>query len=89
MKTNISSEWSRHLRKAEDKEEFNKTILHSGILLDRLRDILEGYLSELGREEYTEEYVSPAWPYLQADRLGQKKALTKVLKLVERKTTNE
>ena len=81
----VDRTWTNHIKDSKGKEEFAKYILHSGGLLDRLEDIIDGYIAEIRRGEQTEDYSSASWPYLQADRLGQLKSLTKIRKLLQRK----
>lgn len=76
------NEFVRHLKTPKEKDEFTKYLQHSRALLDRLNDIIDGYIAELRRGEFTEDYSSPTWSHLQADRLGQLKSLTKIKRLI-------
>ena len=81
----INARWARHLKGDEDKKNFLLYIMNSRALLDRLDAILSEFDEELGRDGLNEEYTSPAWPYLQADRLGQLKMISKIRKLLTQK----
>ena len=81
----INSRWARHLKSEEDKKNFLLYVMNSRALLDRLVAILQEFEAEIGRGAVEEEYTSPAWPYLQADRLGQLKMTSKIRKLLTQK----
>ena len=81
----VSSLWAKHIRDQKGKADFNTVVLHSGLVLDRLEAIVDGWIEELRRTEATEDYSSPSWSHLQADRLGQLKSLSKIRKLLDRK----
>lgn len=77
--------WTKHIVGTKEKQDFAKYVLNSGALLDRLDSILDELTAELDRAAYAEDYTSPAWPFLQADRLGQLKSFAKIKKLLNRK----
>lgn len=81
--------WSRHIKGVKEKADFIKYVLNSRALLDRMESIIEGFIEELDRRELLEDYSSPSWSQLQADRLGQRKAYARVLKLLMRKGNEE
>lgn len=81
--------WSRHIKGTKEKADFIKYVLNSRALLDRMESIIEGFIEELDRRELLEDYSSPSWSQLQADRLGQRKAYARVLKLLMRKGNEE
>lgn len=68
----------------KDKEELKTAILLAGIPLNRLKEILEEFL-EVSRKEASkaDKYELPAWSEYQADKIGEQRALTKVIKLLE------
>lgn len=77
--------WTDHLKDPKEKQEFALT-LKTSLALKRLDEMLDNFLRRLESTEYNDDYSSPSWPYLQADRLGQKKALLQIKKLLtERK----
>lgn len=83
----LSREWSKHLTNPKAKQEFIAYVLNSGSLLDRLEELMENWIEELRRQEVNEDYSSPSWSHLQADRLGQLKSLAKIKRLLSRKGT--
>lgn len=85
----VTNLWSRHLKTTKEKSDFIKYVLNSRALLDRLESIIEGFTEELDRRELLEDYSSPSWSQLQADRLGQRKAYARLLKLLMRKGNEE
>lgn len=78
----MTSEWTRHLKTPKERAEFLQYVKNSKGIINRLNDIVEGYTAELRRTEQTEDYSSPSWSHLQADRLGQLKSLTKIKRLI-------
>ena len=81
MAHKISTEWASNL-KPEEREQFNNLVLGSKKVLDRAVEIL--YNRVKSREVPSiKDYDSPSWPYLQADRLGELRALQEVIRLLE------
>ncbi len=79
----LPSVWSQGID-PEKKEEFIGAIRNSTVALSRLYEILDMYLEELEQREFSEKsFESPAWANLQAFYLGQKKAITKIMFLIE------
>lgn len=81
--------WTQHIKDPKKKLEFKKYVLNSNALLDRLEVMVDNYIDEIRRSEINEDYSSPAWPQLQADRLGQLKSFAKIKRLLQRKNEVE
>lgn len=77
----LSSEWTDGLKSEKEKEEL-RTMINSSIPLRRLGDIIKAQLKELDRKDANDDYQSPAWPYLQADRQGQVRVYRRILSLL-------
>lgn len=80
------------MRNGKDKDDFIKTISGSRYVLDPLEKIVIDLIEEVERSADSEDYSSPSWPYLQADRIGKLKAYKTVLSLLNykgRKDLNE
>lgn len=65
----------------DKKQDTLESIKSSTIVLRQLKSFLEHEIAALDRNGL-EDYETPSWPYKQADRLGQLRALRKVLALV-------
>lgn len=79
----MKSIWFSHLRSPEEKKEFKEKIVASYEVLERLEDILETYLDEAEqRQEKLENYELSSWPYLQADAVGEKRIIKKLLNVI-------
>lgn len=73
--------WTDHLPTAKEKQEFAK-LVQSSLVLRRLSEIVYKLEKELDRRDTNEDYSSPAWPYEQADRLGYRRGLAAIKKLL-------
>lgn len=77
---NLSTAWTQNL--PEDKrEDFEKTVIRSRIVLRRLKEIVEAEIEALNRAEDTDTF-STDWAYHQASRNGQRKTLRKILTIL-------
>ncbi len=76
----LLADWTRHL-KGEKKEEFEKILRNSTYTLGVLREIIDDYLESVNKDS-TSDYESPSWAYKQADKIGERRALTKVRNLL-------
>lgn len=65
----------------DKKEDTVESIKSSVTALRQLRLFLEQEIKALDATN-SEDYETPSWPYKQADRLGQLRALRKVLSLI-------
>lgn len=80
----LATEWTKHLRDKEAKEDFERLLRNSTISLGRLREILEEKLEALDRSEVkTEVYDSPNWAYKQADVNGCRRILMNLIQMLE------
>lgn len=68
------------------KEEW-KRLLHHSALIDRVVEILKSWETEV-QTIPRDDYESPAWACKQADRNGELRTLTKILKLLDHKEPN-
>ena len=80
----ISSKWVQHLQTPHEREEFKNFLLRDEVVLGRLYAILEDFEKELDQRDFSiEEYNSPAFPYLKADRNGERRAISKIKQLLQ------
>jgi len=63
-------------------EEVEKLVRNSPAVLKRLREILDSAIQNIP-EGTEEDYKSPSWSHLQADRNGYKRALKNIRKLTD------
>lgn len=79
----LSGKWLQNKRSMDDKEKFKQLLLADTVILGRLYEIIEEYEKELDQGEFsTEEYMNPAFPYLKADRIGERRAYRKLKQLL-------
>jgi hypothetical protein len=79
----MKTDWIRNLRSVEDKEKFKREFDSAKKVLDRQKEIVYNYIKELGSD--VSDYDSPSWAYRAADINGQKRALRRVISLIEAK----
>lgn len=79
----MMSQWSNHLKDPEDAKRFRQHIYASKGVLDRLLTLTGAMENELDTQETDpDQYSSPSWAALQADRNGYRRALRRVNKLI-------
>lgn len=79
----LSGKWLQNKRTAEEKDSFKQILLADTVVLGRLYEIVEEYEKELDQSEFSpDEYMSPAFPYLKADRIGERRAYRKLKHLL-------
>lgn len=81
MKKSYPEIWFRDVS-PEDKEKMIALLNHSQ-LIDRLREILEGWENELSVSRG--DYDNPSWAYKQAHENGLIEAYTKIKRLFDHK----
>lgn len=83
----LLSNWTRG-KDAAEKKQFLVNLEAARPVLDRLLEILSEFEEELSEKDIAlSEYDSPAYPYLKADRAGERRMLNKVVTLL--KSTRE
>lgn len=81
----LLAKWTQHLE-ANQKDNFYRDWQAAKPVLERLTSIIEEFERELTDSELSiEEYNSPAYPYLKADRTGERRALRKIKQLINTK----
>jgi hypothetical protein len=76
--------WTKHLEDLEEKQKFEKYVLGSKRLLNRLKDILQEQEDALDVGETSpKNYDSPSWAYKQAHSNGYRQCLNVIKKLVD------
>ena len=84
----LSKEWTDRKTTDKEKADFEKYILNSGQLLDRLSDMINKRIDEINRAEDKDDFSSPAWAMQQASRQGRRRAFNEILKLLDRGAIN-
>lgn len=75
-------DWYTHIKDPEEKARFKQYLYGSKTILERQTAIIEKMENELDQQETDpDQYNSPAWAALQADRNGYRRALRKIKKL--------
>jgi len=77
----MNSLWFKDCKTTEDKKKRKQTLFGIQNLLDLLKDELEKELKSLQRGSI-QDYNNPSWAYLEADRQGQYRALSKVVQIL-------
>jgi hypothetical protein len=79
----ISLKWFKGERDKKAREDFERMLRNDGVVLGRLREVLNDLRNEVERQETSiEDFDSPSWALKQASRLGEKRGLTKVIDLL-------
>lgn len=74
--------WYNHLKDPEERSKFKQYIYGSKKILERQTAILDEMENELDQQETDQDqYSSPSWAALQADRNGYRRALRRIKKL--------
>lgn len=74
--------WTNHLKDPDEKERFRKYLYGSKTILERQTAIIDEMENELDQlETDKDQYNSPSWAALQADRNGYRRALRQIRKL--------
>lgn len=77
-------QWTAHLKDDEAKDRFQKHILSSKPVLDRLRFLLEERRKAIeGIETGVEKYIQPGWSAIQAHYNGEKASIKYILNLID------
>ena len=75
--------WTAHLKDPEEAKRFRQYIYSSKGVLERLSQIADEMEKELDQQETDiDQYSSPSWAALQADRNGYRRALRRIKKLI-------
>jgi hypothetical protein len=75
--------WTKHIKDQEAKENFERQIINSIPVLERIQDILKEDLDTLDKVEFsTKAYDNPNWAYRQAHVNGYKTAYKNLDKLL-------
>lgn len=86
MSAKLSLVWTRHIRDKEKKEIFEKTILASTTMRERLLEILKEEEEQLDAAAASiKDFENPSWAYKQAFILGDKSRIKKLRDLLEPK----
>lgn len=79
----LLGKWTQHLPTQHERDKFAELVMADRVVLDRLLAIVEEFERELDQNEFSyDEYKNPSFPYLKADRNGERRALYKVKKLL-------
>lgn len=79
----IPSKWFENLE-PDRKERFKELLYADKEILGRLYAIIEDLEEALDQKEFSiEEYNNAAFPYLKADRIGERRGLRKVKQLLQ------
>jgi len=80
----IYTKWVKHLKTDDERKEFLAKLVASKDVLERLQKLLEEDLKSSSTQSLSKEkYECPNWPYLQADKVGEERALRKVIKIID------
>jgi hypothetical protein len=80
----ISNTWIKNLKDKKEEQEFQAALLSSRRVLKRLEEIIEQDISACDKAMLDKNnYSKAAWPYKQADGIGEKRAYTKILNLIK------
>ena len=79
-----SNKWTSNITEKQLKEEFNKRLLESKDLFQRLAELVEVKVRSNAKKRIADSsYEKPAWSESQADANGYERALTDVLEYLK------
>lgn len=82
--SNLSTEWIKHLKSSDDRQDFESLVRNSTQVLGRLRDILHQHLRSIDNSETNpEQFQDPAWSWHAAYNMGQRAVYKDLLRLLE------
>jgi len=78
-----SSRWTKHIKDKTAKVEYEERLQHMSDVWDVLKNILQEDLNALDNDSMNKKhYFMPAWSEYQADRVGSKRTLKKIIELL-------
>jgi hypothetical protein len=78
-----SHRWTKHLKEKDQKDDFLKRLSYAKEFMDVLKNILQEDLDALEKEmESKDNYFMPAWSEYQADKIGSRRTLKKIINLI-------
>jgi hypothetical protein len=78
----LSMEWTNGIKDEAKRIDFENAIRNSTVLVRRQVEILKQWEAELLTKETSDDYSSPSWALKQADHIGQRKIIKKLLTLL-------
>lgn len=76
--------WYKHCKDVEEKAKVQAALAESQYVLRILHNLIQEDLNVTHKEKITKEgYKDPAWAYNQADKNGETRAYTKILRLIK------
>lgn len=86
MTIKLNTRWTQHIRDKGKKIEFEKTIIASTTMRERLLEILDEEEKQLDTTATSiKDFETPAWAYKQAFILGEKSRIKRLRDLLELK----
>lgn len=80
----FSTRWIKHLKENKQREEFMLNLVAAKTVLNRLSELIKEDIKASQSGSLTKDkYESPNWAYLQADKVGEQRALNKILKIID------
>lgn len=76
--------WTKHLKTAKEKENFESLLRNSTQVLSRLKQIIEERETDLAATQTKlEDYDSPSWAFKEAHRHGRQAELKTLKELID------
>jgi hypothetical protein len=76
--------WTKHLKSAKEKEDFESLLRNSTQVLRRLKQVLEEKEADLAASQMKlEDYDSPSWAYKEAHRHGRQAELKFLKEIID------
>lgn len=74
--------WTTHLKDPEEVKRFKQYIYQSKGVIDRLYQIADDMENDIDQSENDKnQYSTPSWAALQADRIGERRVIRRFKKL--------
>lgn len=83
MSRKLAVDWTKHIKDAKKKSDFEATIRNSTTIVSRLKDLLkEMNDSSITATSSLSSYENPNWAPLQADGIGYRRAIKDIDQLL-------
>jgi hypothetical protein len=80
----IATRWIKNLSDTQQKKEFLSKLIASRDVLKRLQQLLQDDISAANKKSLAKEgYETNNWAYHQADLIGEMRAYTKIIKMID------
>lgn len=79
----LSTAWTQHLQDPQARQDFEKTVRNSNLILERLQGIIRTRIKEINSQSFSvKDFTDPNWSHKQAFHNGEMSQLEKMLDII-------